>query len=408
MGSRRLPRTETVAAACLAGVLVLVGCGGGSGKPASTSPTAAASATAETPSPTAPATPTPDVLGPRPKDVDAALGAYQRYLDAGGAPCGDALKARWSPASCATGDLDGDSKPDTAVLVPIESPAARNAQPAAVLVRRSGDTRAFAFPTTGEADASPTALTIFAARDRSGDARAELSYLTTICGASNCVSRVEIQSWDGTAWRDIGPGVGFDNPDRIAFESTTLSVHSGVLGSVGAGPTRGVTAEYRLKDGRYALSSSTPDKPLFLVHAIADADARFDAGDFTAAIAGYEAAIANKALADWQKDQNRGDGRARLTGYALFRIAVAKAAGGATAAEARAAFDRASVEGKEPLFVNTMEAFRRGFQEQGGAHQGCVEATRYLSLAGVPELLKEIFDYGFANPRKAPQDICPL
>ncbi len=406
MGSRRLPRQEALAAACLATALLIAACvGGKDGGDASPVPASATPTETATPSPTVAATPTPDTLGPRPRDVDAALGAYQRYLDTGAAACGADLKSRWSAPACYTGDVDGDGKPDTAVIVPIGGPAASSQQPAAVLVRRSGESRAFAFPTSGEADVSPAGVAVFAVRDRTGDSRAEVSYLATTCGASNCVSRVEVQSWDGTAWRDVGPGIGFDNPDRISFDATVLLVHSGVLGSAGAGPTRGSLAEFRMKGGRYTLASTIPDKPVFLVHSIADADAKFDAADFKGAISAYDAAIADTKLIDWQKESGRGDGRQRLTGYALFRIAIATAA---IAGETRAAFDRASVDGKEPLFVNATEAFRRGFQEQGSVHAGCIEATRYLTLPGVPELLKALFDYGFANPRKTPQEICPL
>ena len=47
-------------------------------------------------------------------------------------------------------------------------------------------------------------------------------------------------------------------------------------------------------------------------------------------------------------------------------------------------------------------------QERDGVHGGCVEATRYLADPIARDILKAIFDYGFANPPPSYLDICPL
>ena len=183
-------------------------------------------------------------------------------------------------------------------------------------------------------------------------------------------------------------------------------MHAGLLGSIGAGPTRAATRVFALDGGTYRERSFVPDRPVYLIHAIGDADTRFAAGYYLDAIAAYREAIANANLVDWQKETHRGDGRVRLTGYALFRIAVASAARASPEAEVTLALDAVITNGKEPLFAEAATAFRRAWQERHDAHEGCVAATAYLK--STPDFLTTIFDYGPANPPPTYTDICPL
>ncbi|MBI2765861.1 MAG: hypothetical protein HYX53_08120 [Chloroflexi bacterium] len=363
-------------------------------------------ATATQPSPTA----TPDPLGPRPKDGDEARRVLSSYLATVSEACPDQLRKSWQ-AMCVEGDFDGDGRKDTGYLVPLDSPAGRSAAPAAVLVRRAATSALERFPRIGGADAGDLGRSLFAADERTGDQQDELSYLATTCGASGCTSRVEVQSWDGTAWRDVGPGdAGVDNIDRATIVGkgvdTRITLHGGLLGSAGAGPTRAVTTTYGWDVSRYRAISTVPDKPVYLFHGIQDADRRFAALDFVGAATAYRAAIADPTLADWQQEMGKGNGRRRLTAYALFRIAVATAASGA---DPGPAIDAAITGAQEPVFVNATVAFRKGFQERDGVHGGCIEATLYLTGPGIAEYLREVFDYGYANlPQKTARDLCPL
>jgi hypothetical protein len=47
-------------------------------------------------------------------------------------------------------------------------------------------------------------------------------------------------------------------------------------------------------------------------------------------------------------------------------------------------------------------------QEGGTVHAGCLAATSFVSTAPIPQELSDTFDYGTANPRKGPLDMCPF
>ena len=388
--------------------LILGACRGGSDAPPET-PTIAATASSpaatETPSPS----PTPDPFASVPTDPAAAAKVLERAIPVGATdPCPAALKSSWS-ALCATGDIDGDGKPDHAYLVAISPQGGRNPTPAAVLVRRAVTGHFETFPVDGDADRGELGRATFGISERTGDVAAELVFLSTSCGASNCASTVRVEHWDGSAWRDAGPGDAIDNLERAEWQGTKglsrLVVYGGRLGSVGAGPTRSVTTTYTYTNARYTTLKAEPDPPVYLYHAILDADALFLAGKFEEATAAYQAAIANKNLKDWKAEAGRDPGQPALAGYALFRIAVATAARNQ---DANAALDEVIRSSKEPLFVNAAEAFRKGYQERQTVHGACLAVTDYLATQGIPDYVREMFDYGYANPPRAYRDICPL
>lgn len=396
-----------LSAVLLAG-LIFAACRGGSATPPDTStppPGASATSAAETPSPS----PTPDVFASVATDPAAAAKLLERAVPASATdPCPEALKAGWS-AICVTGDVDGDGKPDNAYLVRISQQDSRNPTPAAVLVRRAAMGRFETFPVDGDADRGDLGRAIFGISERTGDTAAELVFLTTSCGASNCASTVRVERWDGSAWRDAGPGDAIDNLERAEWQGTKglsrLVVRGGRLGTVGAGPTRAVTTTYSYANSRYTVAKSEPDPAVYLYHAILDADALFLAGKFEQAAAAYAAAIANKDLKDWRAESGRDPGQPSLAGYALFRIAVAAAARNE---DANAELDDVIRLSKEQLFVNAAEAFRRGFQERQNVHGSCLAVTDYLATQGIPDYVRDIFDYGYANPPRTYRDICPL
>ncbi len=401
MGSRRLPRAQALTA--LVAVLVLAAaCRGGQDEPpapatVTLSPTATAAPAA---------TPTPDRLGPPRATAQEARTALQELLAVSNEACPFALVERWS-AECAVADFDGDRLTDAAYFVPLATGAARKT--GVVMIRRAAAREIEILPARGAADLSRELRPLLTPADRSGDGRPDVTVVTTTCGPIDCRSEVGVFAWDGNVWRDIGPGQPLDNVAGVGFEvraaERLLIVRTGALKTSAAGPTRGAVQTFVLRDGAYQLSGVVPDPPAYLYHAIRDADERFLAGDFSAAIAGYQSAAGSSTLKDWQQEQGKGDGRQRLRGYALFRLAVATAARGD---EPTAAFDSA-IRAGIGLWEQAVMAFRTGYLEEGGTRAGCLAAIRYLSQPAVKPFLDEAFDYGYANqPRPAPTDICPL
>ncbi|MFN8508212.1 MAG: hypothetical protein U0547_11685 [Dehalococcoidia bacterium] len=407
MGSRRLPRAEAVTGITLAACWLLAACSGG-GENTPTTPAATATAIVAQPTATLPA-PTPDALATLPLSAEDAIRTLSAYLP-GKTTCPPELAARWQ-AVCLAGNLDGDGSPDLVVAVPIpDVPPGQARSPGVIVVRRGSGAPLVAFPALGGIDLGPIGRPLFTVADRTGDGRDDVSYLATMCGAHTCTSRLEIQAWDGTAWHDVGPGDGgIATLDRAALTGTGTAsefvVHGGTIQSVGAGPTRASTTTYRWDGMHFAAATVTPDPAVYLVHAIADADALFAKGRYQEAAAAYVAAAKRDDLADWWKETGRGDGRAGLRGYALFRAAIATAA---TGADATSAFDTAITASTEQAFITATEAFRKGFKEGGSVHAGCAEATRYLSSPGVPAYLRALFDYGYGNPQPTPGELCPL
>lgn len=369
------------------------------------SPTAAATA------PVSPAaTSTPEAFAARATTGRDAATMLERALGLESSDaCPPALVTGWE-AVCGEGDIDGDGTVDEAYLVALAGGEARAPNPGAALVRHGGTGRVELLPVDGEADHSQRGQAFFAVADRTGDQRPEVAFLTVQCGANDCLTTVRLIGWDSTAWRDVGAGEPIDNLDFAAFEGTgaasRLTTHGGTLNSVGAGPTRATRKVYTFRQGRYAEEMAIPDPAVYLIHAIIDADALFAAGKFLEAAAAYRGAVDDATLRDWKAEMGAAPGRPGLSGYALLRIAVAMAARGD---DANQALDAVIRDSKDPLFVSAAEAFRKGLQESmGGVHQACVAVTAYLATPGVPEYVRDLFDYGFGNLRKTYTGICPL
>ena len=329
--------------------------------------------------------------------------------------CPPQLTTSWD-AVCLTADLDGDTRTDAAYLVPLPSRGAPAPFPGVVLVRRGSDFKFLRFA-DADADTSTIGRSMFTAADRTGDGRPDLSYLTTTCNATGCSTDVHVQSWDGTAWREAGPADGgIENVDAARFDAgasgAELVLHGGPLASPGSGPTRAATFTYAFAGTRFSPVSVVPEPAVYLFHAVLDADAKFDAGDFPGAISAYQGAIANMALKDWKQETGAGNGRAFLVPYALFRIALATAAKGD---DPNAAIDAVITgsDGKDPIFAYAAQKFREGLQSHGSVHGGCIDVTQYLALKA-PDggdnamHIRDGFFYGHANPAKTYESVCPL
>ncbi len=418
MGGSRLPATyELRLLLLLAFAILAAACRGGGAEEEPTAPPTPASPTAQAASPTPTEEPTAIAFAPPLNAADARI-RLEPLIAGGRGDCPAEVEESWK-ATCAFGDIDGDGKVDIAVLVPLPMANPLPPHPGMVLVGLSGRPTADQFGQDGSVDASILGIDIFGVVDRDGREGAEVSYMRNTCTVSGCTSLVHVQRWDGTAWRDIGPGDdGVLNALAVAIQGeaaeTKIILRGGQSNVPAAGPTRVATFIYGLENGRFSRQGVELDPPEFLYHAVLAADAAFIAarnatGEWADAIAAYESVIKDEGLRDWKEENGRPRGRPALAGYALFRIAVAVAASGGDPTEA---LDRAILESREPVFVAGAEEFRRGFHEGLGVARACNQATAYFATIrdgyDTPAYIANLFDYGYENPRKTYLDMCPL
>ena len=419
MGGSRLPATRGITPLLLLLFLVFgAACRGGDAREEPT-PTLTREPTSppNRPSPTPDDRPTVVAFEPPLNAADARI-RLEPVIAGGRSDCPEEIAETWE-ATCAFGDIDGDGETDIAVLFPLPRANPLPPNPGMVLVGRSGADTADQFGQDGSIDASILGLSIFGVLDRDGRDGLEVTYLRNTCTVSGCTSLVHVQRWDGTAWRDIGPGDdGVLNIETVAIEGegaeTRIVLRGGSSNVPAAGPTRIATHIYALENGRFSRESLELDPPEFLYHAVLEADAAFAAarnatGSWSDAIAAYEAIIEDGELRDWKAENGQPAGRAALEGYALFRIAVATAASGE---DPTPAIDRTILESAEQVFVTGAEEFRRGYQDGLGVSRACNQATAYFSTIrdgyDTPGYIARLFDYGYENPRKTYLDLCPL
>ncbi|MEX2081781.1 MAG: hypothetical protein WEC33_09215, partial [Dehalococcoidia bacterium] len=236
--------------------------------------------------------------------------------------------------------------------------------------------------------------------------------VATSCSATACAGQAQVWWWDGLAFRDGGPGSeeAVVNLLEVVFDreggESVLIAYGGKLEVEAAGPTRNVRTAYLFDGARYVPILRHADEAEYLYHAVVDADALFDAGDWEAAVASYGAAVGNAALKDWKFERNGADGRSELEGYARLRIAIATAAARDDPTEA---LDATILNHAGTAFGFAAETFRTEYQQTNEDVQAaCRAVTVYLALPPIPEVIRATFDYGYANPVRTFEDICPL
>lgn len=410
MGGWRLPGS-VVCGLALAFALTTAGCSGS--KAARSTVTPSPPTATVPPTNTATPSPTPDPLAKLPTTVaEAQQGLESELIAAPTMPCPSRLVTAWR-VTCITSDFDGDSKPDTAFLVPLQPAPDSTHTPAAVFVLRSTANQVEALSSVGSpADGTVLGATFFTPRTLPSNGGNAIAFLTTACSTTGCLSQAHLFRWDGTAWRDVGPGdAGISALQSATWDADgNLILKGGAFEAPGAGPTRGVSVTYTYSGTVYAESKRVYAAPVYLFHAITDADVKFAAADWSGAIAAYQGAIDDTALKDWKAEQGQPAGRPTLVSYALFRIAIATAAEGD---DPSVALDKVIVDAKDPIFAYAAQQFRQGWQQTASVHGGCVAATAYLGTSNAsgdnPAYVKQAFNYGYANqPVKTYMDICPL
>ena len=426
--------------------LILAACGGGGGEPAAS------------PTPGIAGTGTPAVPAP-PAEFDAYPDAIAAYLtERQGSPsCLEELFAAWDmpqPAfgrPCAASDLDGDGQdeyvvriadaattgpplPETPVATPAATPGA-TPQPSYggdILILddgRSGYEVAYRGTVRGretvplERFLNPA---ILGAEDYNGDGKAEAAFTGSECDASTCTTSVFLVGSGGDPYPYVDlfaepvvvPGtkpseIEFEDQDRDGVQE--IRIPSGAVASAAAGPQRGSILTYDWDGTHYVLAGTENAASDYLYFVVLDADQAFVDGKAALTSSLYRKAAEDTTLKDWKEQLGTGKpDRAELVPYARFRLYLTQLSLLAPADVSSAESLVGSIGGLAHEFPDSLhaeaaqafeEAYRQETMPKAGYTAGCAAFVSFLEEHRSE--FDAIWDYGDANPKREPAQLCP-
>jgi len=382
--------------------------------PTVAAPEATATETPVAAEPTAAAPEAPAEAGACPADVDAYPDAVLAYLNTAGntveglqtwlASC-KALAA--NEEGLVQAALQGPESNDLILTMhdPTNPPPAGRGQFVVYHAGATGYTVAYQLKGDG-------IVSLLQSGDLNGDGQADLVWADTVCGAHTCFSTLHVNSWDGTTYQDWMEGedptiasaefkFGDVTPDGSGQE---ITIHGGVIGSVGAGPQRAWTETYiSPQGGAYSLSTIEYDASTCLYHAVLDANndfAAWNAEGFDPAIQAYTGIIADTTSIACSTTGLKNE-LAMLKDFARFRLVVAYVGAG-QAAEAQ----KVSLQIKDKALAGAAKAFYDAYRSSGSVIQACRDTTAYAEKN--PATWQFLEDWGYANPTFTAKDLCPL
>jgi hypothetical protein len=418
--------------------LLLVACGGGGGGEPTASPT-----------PTATATPTPPAVAPpaAPSEFAAYPDAIAAYLTEaqGDATCLAALFAAWDMPEptfgppCAAADLDGDGEDEYVVRIadadapgpPLSETPPATAEPASyggdiLILDDSGDGYEVVYRGTSREGLDVGFLnpTILGADDYNDDGKAEAAFTGSTCGADTCMTSVFVVGWDGSEYSDFFAepvSYPWTDPSKIEFLDLDadgiqeIRIPAGTISSVEAGPQRDSVLTYDWDGTSYVVTNTRYAASDYLYFAVVDADAAYAAGNPASAIALYRKAAEDTSLRDWKEELGAG-GRDRdeLVPYARFRLYLTQMTLLATTDVDTALTLVGSIEALVGEYPNSLHAqaaqvfghnYRRQKTPQEGFTAGCVGFISFLNTHRSE--FDAAWDYGYANPKPEPDQLCP-
>jgi hypothetical protein len=318
------------------------------------------------------------------------------------------------PVPVATGDLTGDGVHE--VVVALIDPAIELYPPPGVLLVytcQEGQFDLSLVEQSGDFEGGPH---IWYLEDLDGRAGSELVVSFPTCGAHTCFDEAQILSWTGAGFENRLQGTSGDLPypdfrliDLEGDGLFELEAEAAGFGSIGAGPQRGLRRVWAwdsvLEGFEVVEESSGPSS--YRVHALHDAEAAARAGDYEAALLGYQRVINDALLEDWFDPENE---RAALSAYARFREVVVYAQQGqqefAATVLSEMSLAYPAGDARHP-FVEMAQAFLEAFGRDG-AEAGCQAASAFAA-ANAAEVLDPLGpqSFGYANPEFEAGDMCP-
>ncbi len=368
--------------------------------------------TAVTPS----ATPMPSGAVPaRPEDLLKGGVPVSSYLAGGSADiagCLPGLVAAWELAPvlgerCVFADIDGDGSAEYAFAV---NAATEGANPGDVWFFQGADEQFRLFSSARLlANAVLEDVVIEAVADLTGDRFPDLVISARVCSTTACGGRLLIASSHTGDFGNLAPAqLDPAELDSVRVEDVTGDgLQDVILGyeyapDPDAGPRRDVETVLNWAGLKF-FDSDHPDPPRYLFHAIVDADETFEAGNYEAARAQYEAAVEDTSLVDWRVEAGEGSGRRELVPYALVRAGLAAVRTGDTDG-ALALFSRAAGGFASSLHGQIASIFEAGIEGDIAPAVACTAAEDYLRPQA--QRYARIWDYGYANPGHQISDLC--
>jgi hypothetical protein len=413
-------------------LLVLAACGGGGGGPAA-SPTPAVSV----PTPPAEFTAYPD-----------AIAAYLTEAQ-GSSSCLAELFAAWDIPEptvgrpCAAADLDGDGRDEYVVRIadaattgpPLSETPAATPEPASyggdviILDDSDGGYEVVYRATVRDGETVPPERfldpTILGVQDYNGDGKAEAVFTGSECGASTCTTSVFVVGWDGSQYVDLFAepvAVLSTKPSEIEFEdedrdgAQEIRIPAGNVASVGAGPQRNSILTYAWDGTHYALASTEYAQSDYLYFVVLDADQAFIDGKAALTSSLYSRAAEDTDLKDWKAEIGTGTDRAELVPYAQFRLYLTQLSllnptDVASAESLVGSISGLAYQYPDSLHGQAAQHFAEAYrQEATGTPNDAYTAGCNAFVAFLEEHRSEfdaIWDYGYANPKREPDQLCP-
>lgn len=243
--------------------------------------------------------------------------------------------------------------------------------------------------------------------DINADGLAELAYTTMTCGAHTCFSTVYLFAWDGTAFASLIKDdilmpyaeIALENLDGDPAQELTL--HGGMIGSVGAGPQRSRTEIYDWNGSIYTLKETVYDPSDFLYFKVLDANTALRAGDYTRGIALYNEVISDGDLRTWKGPAERED----LVAFARYRLALIYLL---VKDEANAEAMAQALQAEQPyhIYNQVTQVLLDYYYKEGSVLAACQAITEFA--AEFPETTEVLNGFGYANPAFTPEEVCPI
>ena len=309
---------------------------------------------------------------------------------------------------CVLDDLDGDGVREFALLVTL--PRGGPDRPGDVWFfegadeghRLLGSARSFANAALG-------GTRIVAAEDLTGDGLPEVVVSSLACDADACTTDFLIVSAHRGRFEDLAPDeIEIAGLESVEVEDATgdgrldLVLRGGVIEAAGSGPQRATRRTLSWGGLRFFVDERL-DPPIYLIHAIADADALFASGDLAGARESYEQAAADMTLADWKLESGLRPGREELVPYSLVRAGLAALRQGDSAA-ATALLDRAYKRHQRTLYGLAAIIYLAALNQGGTQAEACDLVETFLSTRASE--FARIWDYGYANREHSIAGFC--